>query len=133
MSPPRLSLSFSGGAGGDGCGTGGCLGAVAPLLLLGTVFSEKEAERVTFLVQHHPSPAPFNHNLNGDLNSQFVLWPSLSLQQHILKEHRFRKITASTLPVVVQNTKPKEEQPPRNECQNLHLYLRERSVRKKLN
>ncbi|KAK9988931.1 hypothetical protein SO802_029170, partial [Lithocarpus litseifolius] len=22
--------------------------------------------RVTFLVQHHPSPTPFNHSLNGD-------------------------------------------------------------------
>ena len=41
--------------------------------------------RVTFLVQHHPSSAPFNHSLNGDFDSQFVLWPSSSLQQHILK------------------------------------------------
>ncbi|KAK4593089.1 hypothetical protein RGQ29_017299 [Quercus rubra] len=48
----------------------------------------------------------------------------LSLWFACLRKHKLGKIKSSTLLVVVQNTKPKGEQPPGNEYQNLLLYLK---------
>ncbi|KAF3968991.1 hypothetical protein CMV_007184 [Castanea mollissima] len=48
----------------------------------------------------------------------------LSLWFACLRKHKLGKIKSSTLLVVVQNTKPKEEQSQGNEYQNLLLYLK---------
>ncbi|XP_065618575.1 uncharacterized protein LOC112032710 isoform X2 [Quercus suber] len=52
----------------------------------------------------------------------------LSLWFACLRKHKLGKIKSSTLLVVVQNTKPKGEQPPGNEYQNLLLYLKRATV-----
>nr|POE53884.1 hypothetical protein CFP56_27570 [Quercus suber] len=49
---------------------------------------------------------------------------SSAYNSNAIRKHKLGKIKSSTLLVVVQNTKPKGEQPPGNEYQNLLLYLK---------